>query len=117
MSLLGDPMAVALFQAYTNATGASNVGIAAVAGYQIRVLSYTFNAAGGENDVTFQSNTTALSGAFELANNATVHATCMAGLFESAVGEQLSVLQSAATLCVAHFTYVLIPDLTLNETG
>ena len=108
MSLLGDPMTVAQFALFTDADAASNEVIAAVAGKQIRILSYTINAANGENDVTFQSASTALSGAFEMANNATIHATNEGGLFETAAGEAFNVLMSAATLMVGHFTFVVI---------
>ena len=117
MSLLGDPMAVVKFKAYTDADAASNEAIAAVAGYHIRIISYTINAANGENSITFQSAAVALSGAMELANNASIHATCDAGLFETSVGVAFNVLQSAAALVAGHFTYVLIKDPTLNETG
>ncbi|KKK71092.1 hypothetical protein LCGC14_2917410 [marine sediment metagenome] len=110
MSLLGDLFTVAQFQSFSDADATSNVVVAAVTGSRIRVISYTINAANGENDVTFQSATTALSGAFEIANNATIHAYCAEGLFETAVGEAFNLLMSAATLVVGHFTYVLISE-------
>ena len=117
MSLLGDPMAVVKFAAYTDADAASNVAIAAVAGYKIRILSYSLSASGGIQNITFQSAAVALSGAMDVADNATIHATCMAGLFETTVGVAFNVLQGQANLLAGHFSYVLIPDPTLNETG
>ena len=108
MSILGDNFSAAQFQAFTDVDAASNVVVAAVSGYKIRVLSYTVNAANGENDITFQTATTALSGAFELADQATIHAYCAEGLFETVSGEAFNLLMSAATLVVGHFTYVTI---------
>ena len=97
-----------LFASYSETTAARNEIVAAVAGKKIRVLSWTLNAADGENDVTWESATTALSGALEIANNATAGASFGGGLFETAAGAALNTTQSAATLVAGHITYVLI---------
>ncbi len=97
-----------LFAAYSETTAARNEIVTAVSGKKIRVLSYTLNAAGGENDVTWETATTAISGAAEIANNATMTTHYDGGLFETVAGEALNVTQSTATLVAGHLTYVLI---------
>ena len=96
------------FVSFSDADAASNLVVAAEALYKIRVLSYVLNAAGGENDVSFIGGSTALTGAFEIANNATISASAPYGLFETAINEDLDILMSAATLVVGHISYVLV---------
>ncbi len=97
-----------LFAAYSDSDATRNEAIAAVSGKKIRVLSWTMNAAGGEQDITFESATTALSGAFELVNNATASASYSGGLFETVAGQALNITQSNAVLLAGHITYVLV---------
>ena len=97
-----------LYKAYSDADATRNEAIAAVAGKKIRVLSYLLNAAGGENDVTFESGAVALTGAMEVANNASVHASFNGGVFETTAGVALNITQSAATLVAGHITYILV---------
>ena len=97
-----------LFASYSNASAADNEVVAADATKKIRVLSYTINAAGGANTVTWKSATTALSGAMDIVDNASLHAACVHGLFETVANEALNLAQSAATLGAGHVTYVLI---------
>ena len=108
MSLLGDPLVVTQFASFTDATGDLNAVVAAVTGFKIRVTSYTLNMAGGINDITFQGGTTKLSGAFQVADQATIHAACASGLFETAAGVAFNILMSTALLVVGHVSYVLI---------
>ncbi len=97
-----------LFAAYSESTGARNEIVTAVSGKKIRVTAWTLNAAGGENDITWESGATALSGAFEIANNATAGASFAGGLFETTAGAALNATQSGATLVAGHITYVLV---------
>ncbi len=96
------------FAAYSETTGARNEQVAAVTGKKIRVLSWTLNASAAENTATWESATTALSGAIEIANNAVVGASYAGGLFETVAGEALNVTQGAASLMSGHITYVLV---------
>ena len=96
------------FVSWSDADAASNLVVAAHTLYKIRVMSYVLNAAGGENDVSFIGGATAITGAFEIANNATISASSPYGLFETAVNEDLDILQSAATLVAGHLSYILV---------
>lgn len=87
-------------------TAASNEIVAAVAGKRIIVLNYVLMA-GGTVDVTWQSAATALSGAMPLVANAGIATTdAENGLLETAVGEALNLLSSAAIQVSGHLTYV-----------
>ncbi len=97
-----------LFASYSETTAARNEIVTAVAGKKIRVTAWTLNAAGGENDITWETAATALSGAFEIANNATAGAHFSGGLFETVAGEALNATQSTGTLVAGHITYVLV---------
>ncbi len=97
-----------LFASFSDATGDRNVVVAANATKKIRVLSYTLNAAGGANTVTWETATTALAGAMDIVDNASLHASCVHGLMETVANEALNLSMTAATLVAGHVTYVLI---------
>ncbi|KKK54395.1 hypothetical protein LCGC14_3085180 [marine sediment metagenome] len=96
-----------LFASFSNATQADNEVVAADGTKKIRVLSYTINAAGGAQTITWKSATTALSGAMDLADNGFIHASCIHGLFATVANQALNLANSAATLTTGHITYVL----------
>ena len=96
------------FASFSDATNDRNEVVAAVSGQKIRVLGYSLNAAGGANTVTWETATTALSGAMDLANNATIEIDSDYGLLETVAGEALNISMTAATLVVGHVTYVLM---------
>ncbi len=97
-----------LFASFSDSTGDRNLVVAAVTGKKIRVVSWTMNAAGGENDITWETAAVAISGALEIANNATHTASYQGGLFETVAGEALNLSMSTATLVAGHVTYILI---------
>ncbi len=97
-----------LFASYSDSDIADNVVVAADATHKIRVLSYTLNAAGGAQTVTWKTAATALSGAMDIVDNSFIHASCFHGLFETVANEALNLAQTAATLTAGHITYVLI---------
>ena len=97
-----------LFASFSNASAADNEVVAANATKKIRVLSYTINAAGGAQTITWKTATTALSGAMDVVDNGTIHAACLHGLMETVANEALNLANSAATLTAGHITYVLI---------
>jgi len=96
------------FASFSDATGDRNVVVAAVSGKKIRVLGYSLNAAGGANTVTWESATTALSGAMDMADQATIEIDSDYGLLETVAGAALNLSMSDATLVAGHVTYVLI---------
>ncbi len=96
------------FVSFSDADAASNLLVLANATQKIRVLSYVLNAANGENDISFIGGSTALTGAFEVADNTTIFASAPHGLFETAINEDLDLLMSAATLVAGHISYVLV---------
>lgn len=96
------------FKVVSKNTAADNELVAAVVGKKIRVLSYSLNAAGGANTVTWKSASTALSGAMDIGDNVYVAAEANRGLFETAAGEALNLTLSAATLVAGHISYVLV---------
>lgn len=85
--------------------------VAAVPGFEIRVVSYTLVSAGTVN-VTFRSAATPLTGAMPLVANSGL-APVAAGdssLFETTFGEALTLLGSAAVGVFGHLTYYLDRD-------
>lgn len=100
------------------AASGDNTVVPAVAGRAIRVLAYTFVAAGAVN-ATWKDGTggTAESGAMPLAAQTVVSATCQAmskyelplGLFEITAGNALVLNLSAAVLVAGHVSYILVP--------
>ena len=97
-----------LFASFSDATGDRNVVVAADATRKIRVLSYSLNAAGGLNTITWETAATALSGAMDILDNTFIHASCVHGLMETVANEALNISMTAATLVAGHVTYVLI---------
>lgn len=95
-----------------------NTIVLAVTGRAIRVLSYTFVAAGAVS-ATWKDGTggAAESGAMPLAAQTVVSATCQAmskyelpiGLFEVTAGNALVLNLSAAVLVAGHVSYILVP--------
>jgi len=96
------------FVSWSDSDAASNPVKTAETLYKIRVLSYVLNAAGGEADLSFYGGATALTGAMEVADNATISASSPYGLFETAVNEDLDLLQTGGTLVAGHISYVLV---------
>ncbi len=96
------------FVSWSDSDAASNLVVAAQTLYKIRVMSYVLNAAGGEADLSFIGGSTALTGAMEVANNATISASSPYGLFETAINEDLDLLQTGGTLVAGHISYILV---------
>lgn len=80
--------------------------VALVSGRRIRVIAYHLVAAGAVT-VKFQSGgTTDLTGAMTCATGAAQSpAECRAGHFQTAVGEKLNLVLSAAVQVSGHLTY------------
>jgi hypothetical protein len=104
------PMKYAVVNA--SASG-SNTVVAAVANKRIRVLSYVIIAA-GDVSVTWQSASTAISGAMALAANGGAAPSAgqlvpagLIGQFETNQGEALTMNLSAAIAVGGHLTYTV----------
>jgi hypothetical protein len=94
-----------------DASGGSTV-ITAVPGYEIRVVGYALSAAGAVS-VTFRSNTTPLTGPMPLGaagSGLAPNSGTDASVFETAAGEALTVLTSAAVGIFGHISYYLAKD-------
>ncbi len=89
------------------ATATANTIVAAVTGKKIVVLSYTLVAAGAIT-VTWRSDATLISGPLAFAaNGGTAPATTPeAPLLETAAGQALILLNSAAVQVGGHLTYI-----------
>jgi hypothetical protein len=88
-----------------SASGLTSV-VAAVTGKRIRVLNYVFMA-GAAGTVTFRGLAGPLTGAFPVVANSGAAANAGPhGLFQTAVGEALSLDLSAAFAVAGHITYI-----------
>lgn len=88
-------------------TGADREIVAAVAGYKIRVLSYSVSGpAGSVVTATFKSATTAISPLISLGANGFAAEADNNGLFQSATAEALNIATSATT--GVRITYILV---------
>lgn len=97
------------FLSVSAAVGADNTLVTAVAGKRILVLQYSLNAAGGANTITFKSGSTAISGAMDIASDATIEASLSPyGVLQTDSGAALVMNLSAATLVAGHLVYVLV---------
>ena len=88
-------------------SGDANTIVAAVAGKQIRVLSYTLIADAAVT-ATWKSGTTAISGAMSLPANGGAAPTCQSGVLQTATGEALMMTLGGAVGVRGHLTYVEI---------
>lgn len=99
------------FAAINVATAADHTIVAAKSGHSIRVKNYTIIAAGAVN-VTWKSNTTALSGAMPLIANS--GAAPSAGgdghILDTADGEALKLTLDAAVQVSGHICYEYVDD-------
>ena len=99
--------------AFVNAAAGTDVAvIAAVAGSRIRVLSYALSgAAGGVATATFTSKPggagTAISNLFSIAANGFINEADNNGLFQTSVGQGLSITVATNTVGV-RITYILV---------
>ncbi len=96
------------FASFSDSTDDRNVVVAAVTGKKIRVMSYSINAAGGVNTVTWESATTALSGAMDMLDQATIEVDSPHGLLETVAGAALNLSMTGATLVAGHVSYILV---------
>lgn len=98
--------------AFVNATtGAERSVVAAVAGSRIRVLSIALSMGAGGGTLVFNTKPagagTAISPTFNFAGNGGLSAACDVGLFETSVGEGLTVTSTTST-CGVMVTYILV---------
>lgn len=95
------------FAVINAASGATTI-VSSVANRKIRVLQYTC-VADATCNATFRSNTTPITGTFPIAQNGGLAVPyCPLGLFETAVGEALTVNITSAADLDGHLVYITV---------
>lgn len=100
-----------LFAFVNAATGAERSVVAAVAGSRIRVLSYALSMGSGGGTLVFNTKPAgagaAITPTFNFPGNGNLSSSFDAGLFETSVGEGLTVTSTVST-CGVLVTYILV---------
>lgn len=97
------------YAAVSAAAASDNALVAAVTGKRIRVHSIVLVATGGANTATLRSAANAISGAMDLGSDGQLVLNHNpAGWCQTAAGEALNLLLSAATAVAGLLTYSLI---------
>ncbi len=99
----------ALYLVVSETAAADNEVLAAVQGYRFIVLSYSLNAGGGANTVTWKSAATAIAGPYTVADDDVWSEADYNGLFETQEGEALNLALTAATVVSGRITYLKVP--------